>query len=67
MWCSVTASEVISPTLLVILFLSCTVIASTLVVAALALSSQVSREEGIEERPLPPDLDPEQLRFPQSR
>jgi hypothetical protein len=58
---------VLSPTLLVIMWLSCAVIASVLVVAALALSSQVSREEGVEERPCPPDLDPEQLRFPQSR
>ena len=59
--------EAVSPALAVILFLSCAVVASVLVVAALMLSSQVSQEEGVEERPLPPEPDTELKRFPHSR
>jgi Flp pilus assembly protein protease CpaA len=55
----------VHPALIVVLLLSCAVVASVLVVAALALSSRKSREENVEERPLPPDLDPQ--RFPPSR
>lgn len=58
----------ISPTLIVILLFSCMFLASVLVVAALALSSQISREEGVDERPYQPDTSTEQLtRFPRSR
>ncbi len=57
----------VRPALIIILLLSCAVVASVLVVAALALSSRKSREEGVEERPYPPDPDAELQRFPQSR
>jgi hypothetical protein len=57
------------PTLiLLLLWLSCGMVAAVLVVAALMLSSQISQEEGVEERPLPGVPDTEQLtRFPRSR
>jgi len=57
----------VHPALIVVLLFSCAIVASVLVVAALALSSRKSREEDVEERPYPPDPDTEQLRFPPSR
>lgn len=56
-----------SPTLIVILFLCASLVVSVLVVSAAALSSQLSQDEGIEERPLPePDATEFLQRFPRS-
>lgn len=56
-----------SPIIIAILLLICASVASVLVVGALVLSSQVSREEGVEERPLPDPVTEQLTRFPRSR
>ncbi len=55
-----------SPILIVLMWIALGLLASVLVVAALALSSQISREEGVEE--LTDTAEAEHLmRFPQQR